>query len=82
MILKDSISSLVMSGCSVWCKLVGRMFFGFFFGSMVMYLCISHNISVSKSCGGGCKNVVRCVRWFWENWFHSHCILSVLRVVM
>ena len=59
MFLKDSISSLVMSGCSVWCRLVGLMVLGFFFGSIVMYLWISHTISVSKSCGGGCKKVVR-----------------------
>ena len=58
-ILKDSISSLVMSGCIVWCRLDGRMFFGLFLGSMEMYLWSSHNISVSKSCGGGCGNVVR-----------------------
>jgi hypothetical protein len=37
-ILKDSMSSLVMSGWSVWCRLDGRMFFGFFLGNMVMYL--------------------------------------------
>ena len=77
MILKDSISNLMMSGCRVWCRLVGRMFFGFFLGRMVMYLWISHSISVSKSCGGGCRKVVRCGRLLWENWFHSHCNLSV-----
>jgi hypothetical protein len=80
--LKDSISSLVMSRCSVWCRLVGHMIFGFFFGSIVMYLWISHSISVLKSCGGGCKKVVRCGRLLWDNWFHSHCSLSVLRVAM
>ena len=37
-ILKDSIRSVIMSGCSVCCRLVGRIFFGFFGGSIVMYL--------------------------------------------
>ena len=52
----------MMSGCRVWCRLVGRMFFDFFLGRIVMYLWISHHISVSKSCGGGCKKVVGCGR--------------------
>ena len=47
-----------------------------------MYLWISHSISVSNSCGGDCRKVVRCGRLLWENWFHSHCSLSVLRVAM
>lgn len=83
MILKDLISSLVMSWCSVWCRLIGLMFFGFSFGNMIMYLWISHSISVLKSCGGGYRKVVRCGRLLGENWFHSHdCNLSVLRVAM
>ena len=82
MILKDSINSLVISGCSVWCWLLGCMVFGFFLGSIVMYLCMSHSISVSKSCGGGCRKLVRCGRLLWEYWFHSHCSLSVVMVAM
>ena len=81
-ILRDSISNLVMSGCNVSCKLVGLMFFGFLLGSMVMYLWISHSISVSKFCGKGCRKVIRCGRLLWENWFHNYCNLSVLRVAM
>ena len=53
MILKDSINVLVIVGCSVWWMLFGCMFFGFFLGSIVMYLCISQSISVSKFWGGG-----------------------------
>ena len=30
MILRDSINSLVMSGCIVWCRLVGLMLLGLF----------------------------------------------------
>ena len=47
-----------------------------------MYLCISHSISVSKSCGGGCRKLVSCGELLWVNWFHSHCSLSVVMVVM
>ena len=68
-ILKDSINNLVIAGCSVLCRLFGCMFFGFWFflGSMVMYLCMSHNIFVSKFWGGGCRELVSCVRVLWEN---------------
>ena len=72
LILKEVISSLVMSGCSVWCRLVGRIFSSFFLGSMVMYLWISHSISVSKFCGGGWRKLVRCRRLLWKKRFHSH----------
>ena len=82
MILKDSINSLVIARCSVLCRLFGCMFFGFFLGSMVMYLCMSHNISVSKFWGGGCRELVNYVRVLWENRSHSHCSLSVVTVVM
>jgi hypothetical protein len=37
---------LVISGCSVWCKLFGWIFFGFFLGSMVMYLCSGPHIQM------------------------------------
>ena len=57
--LKESISRFVMFGCSVWWLLWGCVFFGFFLGSTNMYLCISHRISVSKSCGGGCRKFAR-----------------------
>ena len=39
--------------CGVWCWLLGCMFFFLFFlGSIDMYRCTSHSISVPKSCGG------------------------------
>lgn len=38
LILKESISSLVMYGCNVWCRLVVVYFFGFFLVNMIMYL--------------------------------------------
>ena len=66
-ILNDLISDLVIYGCSVWCRLYGWMFLGFFLGSIVMYLCISHSISVSKSCGGGCRKLVSCGDLLWVN---------------
>ena len=47
-----------------------------------MYLCISHNISVSKFWGGGCREVFFGVRLCWENWFHSHCSRLVVMVAM
>ena len=53
-------SVLVISGGNVWCRLFAWIIFGFFLGSIVMYLCRSHRISVSKSCGGGCRKLVRC----------------------
>ena len=59
MILKESISSLVMSGCLIWYWLLGNMYLGLFLGSMVMYLCMSHSISVSKFCIGGCRKLVK-----------------------
>ena len=62
--LKESISSLVISGCNVWCWLLGSMCLGFFLGSMVMYLCKSHSILVSKFCTGGCRKLVRWVTLF------------------
>ena len=71
---------LVISGCNVWCWLLGCMCLGFFLGSMAMYLCMSHNISVSKSCDGGCSGVVRWVSLFWEKRAHSHFSLSVVMV--
>ena len=45
---RDFISVLVIAGCSVWCMLWGCMVFSFLLGSMVMYLCMSQSISVSK----------------------------------
>jgi hypothetical protein len=53
-------SVLVILGGSVWCRLFGWIVFGFFLGGIVMYLCRSHKIYVSKSCGGGCRKLVRC----------------------
>ena len=32
-------------------------------GSILMYHCMSHNISVSQSCGGGCRMLVSCGRF-------------------
>jgi hypothetical protein len=62
--LKDSIKVLIIAGCSVWCRFLGCMIFGFRLGSMVMYLCMSQSIYVSKSCGGGWRGVVDCMgRW-------------------
>jgi hypothetical protein len=66
----------------VWCKLIGCMFFGFLLGSILMSLCISHKIHVSKFWGGGCRELLICVSLFWENWFHSHCSRSVVMVAM
>ena len=80
--LKESMNILVFFGCSVWCQLFGCMYFGFFLGSMVMYLCMSHSISVSKSCGGGCRKLVRCRGLSWEKCFHNLCNFSVVKVVM
>ena len=65
----------MISGCNVWCWLLG-----FFLGSMVMYLCKSHSILVSKFCTGGCRKLVRWVRLFWEKRAHSHYSLSVVMV--
>jgi len=80
--LNVSMSSLVISGCSVWCWFLGWMVLGFFLGSMDMYLCISHNISVSKSCRGGCRKLVNCGWLLWLNWFHSQWSRSVVIVAM
>ena len=66
-----------MSRCSVWWLLSGCMFFWFFLRE---YACISHSISILKSCGRGCKKFVRCGRLLWEYWFHSHWSLSVVMV--
>ena len=60
MILNEFMRVLVISGCSVWCRFLGWIVFGFFLGSMVMYCWMSHSISVSKSYGGGCKKLVKC----------------------
>ena len=78
--LKESISSLVNSGCIVWCWLLGNMCLNFFLGSIVIYLCISHNILVSKFCIGGCRKFVRWVRLLLEMRVHSHSSLSVVMV--
>jgi hypothetical protein len=72
MILKESIGSLVIYGC----------FVVFFLKSIVMYICISHRILVSKSCDGGCRKLVRCRRLVWECRFHSQWSLSVVMMVM
>ena len=80
--LNVSMRSLVISGCSVWCWFWGWMVFGFFLGSIDMYLCMSHIISVSKSCGGGCRKLVMCGWLLWLNWFHSQCNRSVVIVAM
>ena len=68
--------NLLMSACSIWWLLLGCMLFGFFLGSIVMYLCTSHRILVSKSCGGGCRRLVRCGRLLWEYrlW---HCVFRI-----
>ena len=63
MILKDSIKILIIAGCSVWCRFLGCIFFGFRLGSMVMYFCISQSNSFSKFCGGGWREAVDCVGW-------------------
>ena len=47
-----------------------------------MYHCMSHNISVPQSCGGGCGKLVSCGRLLWVYQFHNQCSLSVLIVVM
>src|SRR5665213_565776 len=49
---------------------------------MVTYLWRSHSTSVSKSCGGGCRKLVRCCCLLFVNWFQSHCILSLFMVAM
>ena len=53
MILRDSINISIIVGCIVWCMFLGCMIFGFLLGSIVMYLCMSQSISVSKFWGGG-----------------------------
>ena len=58
------------------------MLFGFYLGTMVMYLYMSHSISVSKSYEGSCKKLVRCGGLLWEKQFHNHCSLFVVIVVM
>ena len=63
----DSISILVIVGCSVWCRLFECMFFGFLLGGIVMYLCMSHSNSVSKFWGGDWRELVSCVGLLWEN---------------
>ena len=78
MMLKESISSLVIFGCIVWCCLLGSMCLGFFLGSMVTYLCMSHSISVLKFCIGGCRKLVRWVKLLLEKRAHSHFSLSVV----
>ena len=57
MILNVPKSMLLIVGCIVWWLLLGFGFFGFHFGCMVMYLCVSQSTSVSKSCGGGCRKL-------------------------
>ena len=47
-----------------------------------MYLWSSHKISVSKSCGGDWRKLVRCWCLLCRNWFHNHCSLSIVRVAM
>ena len=61
-IWNEFISSSSMSGCNTSWLLCGCMIFGSFLGSMVIHLCNSHSTSVSKSCGGGCRKLVRCGR--------------------
>ena len=61
MILKDSMNVLVIVGCSVWCRLLGCMFFGFRLGSTITDLCMSKSIYVSKFWSGACRKFVRCV---------------------
>ena len=72
----------MISECSVWCWLFGCILLGFFLGSLVMYFWMSHSISVSKSCGGGCRKLIMCVWLLCEKWFHNHCNLSVVIVIM
>ena len=60
MILKEFMTTLVILGCSVWCRLFGWIIFGFFFGSIITYSWINHSISVSKPCDDGCKKLVKC----------------------
>ncbi len=52
-----------------------------FLGSIVMYRCMTHNILVSQSCGGGCRKLVSCGR-LWVYRFHNQCSLSAVIVVM
>ena len=54
-----SISVWIIVGCIVRC-----MFFGFLLGSMVIYLCMSQSISVSKFWGGGWRFCVACEKWW------------------
>ena len=49
---------------------------------MVTYIWRSHSTSVSKSCGGGWRKLVRCCWLLCVNWFQSHCSLSILMVAM
>ena len=49
---------------------------------MVTYLCMSHTISVSKSCGGSCKKLVMCEWLLWVNWFHNQFSRTVVIVAM
>ena len=58
MILKDSMSVVIIAGCSVWCMFLGCIVLGFILGSMVMHLWMSHSVYVSKFWGG--KIVILC----------------------
>ena len=41
-----------------------------------MYLYISNSILISKSCGGGCRKLVKCERLLWENRMHMAMYIS------
>ena len=61
-------------------RFLGSIVFGFLLGRMPMYICNSQSILVSKFWDGGCSVFNSCVLAVWENWFHSHCNLSVVMV--
>ena len=45
---------------------VGLDGFGFFLGSVFMYLWVSHRTSAVKYCLGECQKLVRWIEWLWE----------------
>ena len=66
LLLKESISSLVIYGCNVWCRLVGCIFFWFLLGE---YNYVSLNkpyYSGFKILWRGWRTLVRCGRLLWE----------------
>ena len=76
--LKDYFSILVIVGCSVWCRLLGCMVYDILLGSIVIYLCMSQSILVSKFWSGGWREIVSCVGWRLGERINSIAIVVVM----